>query len=245
MRTRRERTSWRDEVRRGGYPTPAHALESEEDRALWFSGYVQTYLERDLQDLAAVDSLVDFHRVMRATGLRIGNLVNQSDIARDVGVSQSSVHRWLNLLETSFQLVRVEPYAVNRTSRLVKSPKLYWSDTGLVLHLTGSGPTMAHLENLVLTDLLAWRDARIDRPPILFWRTHSGQEVDFVVELKHGLLTIEVKTAARVGPRDAAGLRVLRDEYRDLFLGGLLLHDGEVVEALGEGILAAPWWKVL
>ncbi|MGH7571319.1 MAG: ATP-binding protein [Gemmatimonadota bacterium] len=240
-----ERTDWRDEARSGGYPTPAHELTSPEDRGHWFSGYVQTYLERDLQDLASVDSLVDFQRVMRAACLRLGNLVNQSEISRDVGVSQPTVHRWLNLLETSFQLVRVEPYAVNRTKRLVKSPKLYWSDTGLALHLAGGDPGGAHLENLVLADLLAWRDVQIDRPAILYWRTSSGEEVDLVVESKRGLIAIEIKSGRRVSMRDAASLRTFRDEYRDLFLGGLLLHDGTAVEPMGDGIVAAPWWKIL
>lgn len=243
--TGREPASWREEALRGGYPIPALELESEEDRAEWFSGYARTYLERDLQDLASVDSLVDFQRVMRAASLRIGNLVNQSEIARDVGVSQSSVHRWLNLLETSFQIVRIEPYAVNRTSRLVKSPKLYWSDTGLALQMAGSSTTGAHLENMVLGDLLAWRDIHRDRPAILFWRTRTDREVDFVVEAKTGLVAIEIKTASRVGPGDAANLRAFRDEYRDLFLGAVLLYDGSTVQTLGEGIIAAPWWKIM
>lgn len=241
----RERTDWREEALRGGYPTPAHELTSPEDRSEWFSGYVQTYLERDLQDLAAVDSLVDFQRAMRAACLRLGNLVNQSEISRVVGVSQPTIHRWLNLLETSFQIVRVEPYAVNRTKRLVKSPKLYWSDTGLALHLAGGDPGGAHLENLVLTDLLAWRDAQTHRPAILYWRTSSGEEVDLVVESKHELLAIEIKAGQRMNMRDASNLRTFRDEYRDLFLGGLLLHDGTAVEPMGEGILGAPWWKIL
>lgn len=171
--------------------------------------------------------------------------MNQTDIARDIGISQPTVHRWLNLLETSFQLVRLEPYSVNGTKRLVKTPKLYWSDTGLSLHLAGGGPAGAHLENLILMDLVVWRDALVPRPEILFWRAQTGEEVDFVIELPQGLLAIEGKTTRRPGPRDGANLRTFRDEYRDRFLGGLLLHGGEAIEPLGERLLAAPWWRVV
>ena len=236
---------WRSECLRGGYPTPAHELDHPEDRSLWFTGYVRTYLERDLQDLSTIDNLVDFQRVMRAVCLRIGNLVNQSELGRDVGVSQPTIHRWLNLLETSFQLIRVEPYAINRTKRLVKSPKLYWSDTGLALHLSAGEPTGAHLENMVLADLIAWRETRTDRPGILFWRTRGGEEIDFVIETKRGLLAVEIKSSRRPSSRDGINLRSFRNEYRDLFLGGLLLHDGDATEPLGESILSAPWWKIL
>src|SRR5436305_1866906 len=122
-------------VRRGGYPTAAVELPGSEERAQWFAGYTRTYLERDLQDLSAVGSLVDFRRLMRMACLRLGGLVNQTEIARDAGLSQPTVHRHLDLLETSYQLVRLPAYSVNRTKRLLKAPKLYWCDAGLALHL--------------------------------------------------------------------------------------------------------------
>jgi len=186
-------------------------------RSLWFSGYVQTYLERDLQALRAVENLADFRRVMRAACLRIGTLLNQTELGRDVGISQPQVHRFMNLMEASYQAVRLPAYSVNRTRRLIKAPKFYWSDTALALHLAGeSEPRGAHLENLVLTDLLAWRDGQRQRPDILYWRTAAGQEVDFVVETPKRLLPIEVKTAARVTPADAKGLETFLDDSVDI-----------------------------
>ena len=164
-------------------PRELTSLVGSEDRALWFSGYVQTYLERDLQALRAVENLNPLRRLMRAACLRIGNLVNQTELGRDVGISQPQVHRFLNLMEASYQAVHLSAYAVNRTHRLIKAPKLYWSDTGLALFLAGeSEPRGAHLENLVLTDLLAWRDLQARRPKVLYWRTATGIEVDFVIE---------------------------------------------------------------
>ena len=237
---------WREEVRRSGYPTPAVELESEDSRSLWFDGYLRTYLERDLQTMAAIDNLVDFRRLMRAACLRLGSMINQTELGRETQVPRATVQRYLNLLETSFQLVRLEPYSVNRTKRLIKSPKLYWSDPALALWLGGSGDvTGAHLETLVLVDLLVWRDSRVPAPEVLYWRTTTNLEVDFVVEFGNRLLPIEVKSAVRPGYSDTRGLRVFREEYPDAFIGGLLLHGGTDMRWLSDRILAVPWWRVL
>jgi len=237
---------WRALARRGGYPVPALELHSDDSRATWFAGYAQTYLERDLRDLAAVTSLPDLRRLMRAVCLRLGQLLNQTELGRDVALPQPTVHRWLNLLETSYQLVRLPAYAVNRTKRVIKTPKVYWADTGLALHLAGLGePAGAHLENLVLNDLLAWRDVRLNRPEVLYWRTATGEEVDFVIEAGRTLLPIEVKATARPRVDDAKHLRVFREEYGRRCRPGLVLHTGDATEWLAPGVLAAPWWKVL
>jgi uncharacterized protein len=237
---------WRYLALRGGFPTPALELRSAADRAIWFEGYVRTYLERDLQDLSAISALPDFRRLMRAACLRMGQLVNQSELGRDVALPQPTVHRYLNLLETSYLLVRLPAYAVNRTKRLIKAPKLYWGDAGLALHLAGLGePAGAHLENLVLHDLLAWRDARPEHADLFYWRTATGEEVDLVVEAGDRLLPIEVKTTRRPRLRDAAHLRSFRTEYGDRALPGLLLHDGDLLDWLAPDVLAAPWWRVL
>jgi predicted AAA+ superfamily ATPase len=240
-----EPEDWRTSARRGGFPTPALTMEAK-DRAIWFDGYVRTYLERDLQDLAAIAALPDFRRLMRAACLRIGQLVNQTELGRDVALPQATVHRWLNLLETSCLLVRLPAYAVNRTKRLIKSPKLYWGDTGVALHLSEhEEPAGAHLENLVLHDLLAWRDARLTRAEIGYWRTASGEEVDFVIETGGRLVPIEVKAGPRPRLAEAAHLRSFRKEYGRKARAGLLLHTGSALEWLAPDVLAAPWWRVV
>ena len=241
-----EPEDWRALARRGGFPTPAVHLKTPQDRAIWFDGYVRTYLERDLQDLASIAALPDFRRLMRAAALRLGQLVNQTELARDVALAQPTVHRYLNLLETSYLLVRLPTYAVNRTKRLIKSPRLYWGDTGLALYLAeGAEPGGAHLENLVLHDLLAWRDARLEHAEVLYWRTAIGEEVDFVIETGGRLLPIEAKATNRPRLGDAAHLRTFRAEYGKKARAGLLLHTGTALEWLTPDVLAAPWWRVL
>ena len=240
-----EPQDWRQLARRGGFPRPALRLDAASERDIWFDGYVRTYLERDLSDISSVSALHDFRRLMRMTCLRIGQLVNQTELGRDAALSQPTVHRYLNLLETSYMLVRVPAYAVNRTKRLIKSPKLYWGDTGLALFLAGGQPQGAHLENIVLNSLLAWRDARPGPVDIFHWRTASGEEVDFVIEAGDDLLPVEVKSSARPRLRDGEHIRTFRSEYGEQARAGLVLHDGREVKWLTPNVLAAPWWKVL
>jgi predicted AAA+ superfamily ATPase len=239
------REDWREATQLGGFPVPARELDGAEARALWFSGYVQTYLERDLPALRAVENLADFRRLMRGASLRIGNLLNQAELGRDVGISQPQVHRFLNLMEASYLAIRLPAYSVNRTRRLIKAPKLYWCDTALALHLGGEPePRGAHLENLVLLDLLAWREIEPRRPEILYWRTATGQEVDFVLETPRRLVPVEVKAAPRVTPADARGLEAFLDEYAGTVDGALLLYAGTDTFPLTRRVLAAPWWTV-
>lgn len=237
---------WTALARRGGFPVPALELASDAARSTWFEGYVRTYLERDLRDLASVQSLPDFRRLMRAAALRTGALFNAAEIGRDIGMPASTVQRHLGLLETSHLIVRLEPYAVNRTKRLIKAPKLYWADAGLSLHLGGGEPTGAHLENLIVTDLLAWADGVAGpRPQIVYWRTASGQEVDAVIEDGDRLLAIEIKATTRPSADDARHLRAFRDEYGGAVAGCLLLHAGDATFRMSEGVIAAPWWRVV
>lgn len=242
----RRALDWREAVLRGAFPVPALELGDPEGRALWLAGYEQTYLERDLPTVRAVENLVDFRRLMRAASLRIGNLLNQSEMGRDVGIGQPQVHRFLSVLEASFLVVRLPAYAVNRTKRLIKAPKLYFVDPALAMHLAGeTEPRGAHLESLVLSDLLVWRDLQPRRPEVLYWRTASGQEVDFVIEAGSRLLPIEVKASRRAVPRDARHLEAFLDEYPEGADGGLLLYAGQEVFPLTRRVLAAPWWAVL
>lgn len=163
-----------------------------------------------------------------------------------MALPQPTVHRYLNLLETSYLLLRLPAFARNRTKRLIKSPKLYWGDTGVAIHLSGTAKLEgAHLENLVLGDLLAWRDASLASIDLHYWRTTTGIEVDFVVKSGAQLLPIEVKASPRPRLADAAGLIAFRQEYGASCRAGLLLHCGRDVAWPAPGILAAPWWAVL
>lgn len=239
---------WRKAAVRGGFPPAALGADADA-RAEWFDGYVRTYLERDLQTLSTIEHLADFRRLLRFAALRTGKLMNQSDLARDAGLSQPTAHRYLGLLETSHILVRLPAYSVNRSKRLVKAPRLFLCDSGLACFLAGlhtadllgaSDQAGFMLENLVLGELLAWRETRTIRPEVLYWRTTSGQEVDFVIEDGGRLTPIEVKAATRVRLDDARGLSAFLAEYPAAASHGILLYAGRTVERLAERVWAVP-----
>jgi predicted AAA+ superfamily ATPase len=237
---------WRALAARGGFPTPAIHMTKATDRRVWFESYVRTYLERDMQAVSSVASLPDFRRLMKAVCLRLGRLLNQTDLGRDLAMPQPTVHRYLNILEAGYMLVRVPAYAANRTSRIIKMPKLYWADVGLGVYLSGLDQlTGEHLENIVLHDLMVWRDSRDKRSEVLHWRTTAGREIDFVVETETGVLPIEVKASDRPAIGDARHIRAFRLEHPEVALPGLVLHTGEHVGWLTADALAVPWWRVL
>ncbi|MBI5490487.1 MAG: ATP-binding protein [Deltaproteobacteria bacterium] len=241
-------TPLREALALGGYP-PAALVHDAADRARWFDGYVRSFLEKDLRDLAAIGALADFRRLMRLAALRVGGVLNQSDLARDAALSQPTGHRYLNLLEAAFQIVRIPAFAPGRTVRLVKSPKLYWGDTGLAMHLAGISESGLPgderlvgclLENLVLLDILAWRETVAPRPSVYHWRMVVGVEVDFVLEAGRRLLPIEVKATARPRPADAAGLERFLDAHPRTAPFGVLLCGTPRAFRLAPRIVALP-----
>ena len=214
-------------VRAGGYPVPALAADAG-FRARWFDGYVQTYLERDLRQLSAIDQLMEFRRLMQLCALQNGRLLNTASLAADAGLAAATARRYINLLETSFQVTRVPAYAVNRGKRLVKAPKLLWTDTGLAAHLAGIADSDSlvrgrewgfWLENWVGNHLLVWAGLRVPRLNITHWRTSNGREVDFVIETGRRLIPVEVKATPRPSSKDLAGLNAFLDTYEAASFG--------------------------
>lgn len=238
---------WRVTAAATAYATLAFANATADQQADWLQGYVDALIASDIAGIAALDRPLELLRLMRAACTGLGQVEHQAAWAQATGLSTSTVSRWLDLLAVTFQLVRVPAYSVNRTSRLTRKPRVYWSDTAMALHLAGMpAVTGAHLENLVLQDLLAWSHAQSRRPAVHHWRTVSQREVDFVVEQPDGrVLPVEVKATRAPGVGDTSGLRAFLAEYPDLAVGGLLLHGGGEILQLGEQIVAAPWWRVL
>ena len=237
---------WPDLARRGGFPVPAAQLASSEERAVWFEGYARTYLERDLHDLSAVWSRPDFRRLMAAVSRAVGQTLNATRLSRDLPLSASTVSRHLKLLEASHLLVLLPAFTINRAKRLIKSPKIYWADTGLALHLSREpAPRDAHLANLILCDLLAFSDVSPLPAEVFHWRTANGEEVDFVLEHDGRLLPIEINPTSNPRISHGAHLRTFRREYGDRSLPGLLVHCGDQIDWLTSEVLAIPWWKLI
>ncbi|MEO8678483.1 MAG: ATP-binding protein [Vicinamibacterales bacterium] len=208
---------------RSGYPELWQRPDL--NRELWMGSYLATYLERDVRQALNVGDLRDFDRLLRAAALRAGQLLSYADIARDVGIAPNTAKRWLSVLAASQQIFLLEPYHRQRRKRLIKAPKLYFNDTGLLCFLLGfHNPTdlKAHAmwgavwENLVIAEIRKRSQAMPSPPSFWFWRTAQGDEVDLLIETAPDTFAaIECKTAERVTAADLKGVRRLADEYGD------------------------------
>ncbi|MEI8078489.1 MAG: ATP-binding protein, partial [bacterium] len=201
----------------GGYPDVVRGPAS--NRTLWFASYVQTYVERDVRQLRQIGDLGQFQLLVKAVALRSGQLFNLSEVARDLGLAINTVKAWLSVLEASGLVVILRPYFENAGKRLVKTPKVYFTDTGLLCHLVGittaeqlalSSFGGAVMETAVLMELVKALSFRGPPPGLYFWRTSNRTEVDFVLDNGNRRLTlIEAKATRTPMPGDAAPLERL------------------------------------
>lgn len=238
---------WPAEAQRSAYPPAALSAFTPSQQANWLQGYLDAYVERDVMELSQVSRPLDLLRLMRTTAAHIGQVEHQTQWIRATGLPRSTVSRWIDVLEKSYQLTRVPAFSTNRTKRLTKSPKVYWSDTAMALHLAAlAEPTGHHLENLILSDLQAWCSSHSVQPTVFHWRTTDQIEVDFVIELPSGgLIPVEIKSTQKPTWSDVPGLRLFTDEYADRVVGGLVIHGGTSTYALSARLVATPWWRIL
>lgn len=231
---------------RGGYPELV--ANPGRDLHLWHSSYIQTHLERDVRTLRQVGDLTQFQSFLRALAARTGQLLNLSDVARDLGVAVNTAKAWLSVLEATYQVFIVRPYFANIGKRLVKSPKVYFADLGTLCHLTGlkdpdhaaAGPLAGPLlEAAVLGEIVKTLTHRGERPQVYFWRTSAGAEVDFIVDVGRELIPIEVKTTATPRPAMTRGIRSFRKDLGDRCGRGFLIHAGHGRLPMGSGVTAA------
>lgn len=198
---------------RGGYP---EVLARPNDADLWFPSYIQTYLERDVRQISQVRNLATFRRFLGLLASRSGQLLNKADIAAPLGVSVPTVAEWLGILETTGQVVSVAPYFENFGKRLVKSPKLYFTDSGLACHLLGletpralarSPFAGAIFEGFVAAEIIKQQLNLGQRRELYFFRDQRGLEVDFLVPAgSQRLFLVEANTFQTVYPDDARSM---------------------------------------
>ncbi len=231
---------------RGGYPELA--AQPERDGAMWHASYIQTYLERDIRTIRQIGNLRQYQHFLQLLAARSGQLLNLSDISRDLGVAVNTVRAWLSILESTFQVVVLYPYFANVGKRLVKTPKVYFTDTGTLCYLAGlrepdhaaRGPMGgAILETAVFSELCKTLTHRGMDARIWFWRTAAGNEVDFLVETGGKLVPIEVKLSATPNPAMAGSIREFRRNMGEAALPGYVVHPGDVRLPLGGGVAAA------
>jgi len=234
------------EILNGGMPTVC--LGEVKDSSVWFKGYEQTYLERDIREISQVENLLAFRNLLHLTALRTGQLLSPSQLGRDAKLSAATTSRYLSLFETSFLTFRLNPYLKNRASRLIKSPKIYLSDSGLACYLAGVDrlefdsrePILgAMFETYIAQNLLSVLNAQWKGAWLYFWSVQGRHEVDFIIEVGRHCIALEIKFVARWQERDLSGLRaflVTAPHCKAAILG----YNGKEAVKLGDKIWAIP-----
>jgi uncharacterized protein len=239
------RSDLMERIAAGGFPEAV--VRDDERRDRWFESYVETVVQREVRDLANVAGLVEIPRLLQMLAARASGTVNYAALGRDLGIPQTTLKRYVALLELTFLVRTLPAWYRNLGQRLVKSPKLAMVDSGLMFHQLGAqdgipeaavGPLV---ENFAAMELVKQADLASRRPSVLHFRTSAGVEVDALLERRDGRVAgIEVKAASTVAQRDLRGLRALEAKLGDDFLCGVVLYAGAEARQLTQRIWALP-----
>ncbi len=241
---------------RGGFPEVV-ARRSPDRRHAWFGSYLSTILQRDVRELSNIEGLADLPRLVSLLAARSPGLLNYAELSRSIAMPQSTLKRYMTLLERTFLIQMLPAWSANLGKPLVKSPRLLLCDTGLAAHAVGldrerlvsdAAQRGRLLESFVTLELLKQSSWSAVRPRLFHFRTTSGQEVDLVLEHPSGrIVGIEVKASASIGAREFRGLRALADAVPSRFVRGIVLYGGRETVAFGSRLHAMPipsLWEV-
>ena len=233
----------------GGFPEPVQRSSHRRRRA-WFESYITTILDRDVRDLAQIQDLAVLPRLLQFLAARTATLHNQSEVSRSSGIPNSTLSRYLTLLEMTFLVQTLPAWSSNLGKRLVKAPKLFMVDTGLACHLLDideeafrqRGEIAGRVfENFVVLELFknaSWSDEPVR---LYHFRSQPGQEVDVVIERSGGeVVGVEIKLSASPSHRDFDGLRFLREHLGDRFVRGILIYTGGEIVPFEKDLHAVP-----
>ncbi|HEY6850394.1 MAG TPA: ATP-binding protein [Terracidiphilus sp.] len=233
----------------GGYPL-AVARQSATRRDAWFQSYVMTMLQRDIRDLANIADVTAVPRLLSVVAARAGGLLNFADLSRSVGLPQTTLKRYFALLEGTFLVQLLRPWARNLGKRIIQTPKVYLNDTGLLAYLLGATVDRLKaegnlvggvLENFVLMELRKQSTWSTTQPVLFYWRTASGQEVDVVLEDRAGrVVGVEVKAAATLSANDVRGLQALSIAAGKHWLRGVVLYAGVEIIPFSSNLHGVP-----
>jgi uncharacterized protein len=242
------RVAYAEMVARGGYPAVVDRTDAR--RARFFDSYVDTIVQRDLSTIARVHDQANVRRLLSAIASTSASLLNFDSLGRDLALPANTLRSHAALLDTLFLTTRLEAWSANLLSRVVKTPKVYITDSGLLCHLVGAdaarfaddgsiaGPAFETFVAMELRRQIAWQD---NAPRLFHYRDRDGREVDLVLERRDGsVAAVEVKAAASASSRDFRGLRYLRDKLGPRFKAGVLLYTGEHTVPFEDRLAAVP-----
>ena len=225
----------------GGMPA---LLELEDfERRQWLKNYSYTYLQRDLGDIARLDDLAPFHKFQKLSALRSAMFLNYSELARDAGLSVDTARRYFEYLKLSYQAHYLQPYYQNLTSTVIKTPKMYWIDVGILRQLTGfwEGISGELYETMVISEIFKLIRTFQIEAELYFYRTRSGRELDLLIETPAGITGVEIKSRDKVYAKDFRTMQDVALKLGNRWRGGLVVYRGrEVRKAADPGIWIVP-----
>ena len=247
--TTSDRTELITQLLAGGYPE-AVARTSEKRRGAWFDAYLQTIVQRDIRDIAQIDGSVQMPQLLTALAHKATGTLNATDVSRTLGLPQTTLKRYLHLLQTVFLITPLPAWTPRESHRAQKSPKLFFNDSGLMAHLLGLSAQVLNnatglpgplLETFVYAELqkqCAWASTACE---LMHYRTSTGIEVDFIAQDRQGrVVGIEVKSSTQASADDFKGLRHLRDIVGEQFYRGVVLHPGKESIAFDPQLASVP-----
>ncbi|MBS4062574.1 MAG: DUF4143 domain-containing protein, partial [Bacteroidetes bacterium] len=227
----------------GGYPE-VWLRHGKAEKINWLRDYRKTYMERDIGDVGQVADIDLFVLAQKILCLRTAQILSLSEIARDIALSVNTIKRYVSLLTATFQCCLLQPYFENTSKRLIKSPKIYFTDPGLI-RIIGGEDGIGHgaaYETWVFTEFLKWKQIQPVEPEMFFYRTSSGMEVDFILKGEGVLLPIEVKAADRVSAVDSRSIGAFMSEHKKAAPFGIIVYRGKEAGEVNKNIWAIPDW---
>jgi len=238
-----------NKVLSGGFPEMLTRQDRKRQK-VWFNSYITTILQRDVRDIANIEKINELPKLLSLFASRAGTLFNYAEFSRSSGMAQTTLKRYVSLFEAIFMVHVLPAWSGNLSKRLIKTPKIYLNDTGLLSHLVGfeKGKTISDalmwgriLENFVLMEMLkqaSWSDLILS---LYHYRTASGQEIDFVIERNDGkIIAVEVKATSKIDTKDFNHIKAFSDETKDKFLRGILFYTGSEIIPFSKNLFALP-----
>jgi predicted AAA+ superfamily ATPase len=234
----------------GFYP-PIH--DKKLDSRKWDENYILTYVERDVRSLINISNLRLYEDFLISCASLSGRLVNYASISNAIGISEPTVKKWISLLETSGIIFLLRPYYRNYSKRLVKTPKLYFIDTGLLCYLLSireskdlkHNPLYGSIFETFLISEFYKRVAHLgEKPPLFFWRDKTGNEIDLIVDLGSYTLPIEIKLSKTYSSSLKTSMKKFFGITQDSIHNGIVLYTGERIVGRGSDMMVVPWWML-
>jgi len=219
---------------------------------IWLADYIRTYVERDVRSLVNLGDLETFERFLALCAGRTGQLLNYSSLAADCGIAVDTARRWISILKTSFLIFLLRPHHRNFNKRLIRSPKLYFHDTGLACQLLGirdSGQLITHpargalFENYIISETYKRYTHHREEPPLFFWRDRTGHEIDLLIESGDMLYPCEIKSGSTIQPAMLKTLKWWTELAGIQSESATLLYGGDQ-SSERQGIRIRPWFSV-